>query len=286
MLLDSTQELYEKAIANFSKELQKAETTISDLQAKLHQTEKDLQDILLLTSENGTGETQALKQALLQTLETTENTLEQAKLDYELLKSTKSSQLSDLEHTLQSARKEYENAYTTYNKLTIRTPQAGTVKEIFISENDSIWEGNPLFSLIPEKANPTVEVQVNFEEYLTTLEITGVQLHGQVEKSEISSRSPIANASGMYTLTIPNPNQLPNTSTYIEVEFSLSTEFLYLPKEILEITDQHTGFLYIFSEKEVQKVPVELGHQRNEYIEIKTPLNNATQIITNRREYL
>ncbi|GHV22622.1 hypothetical protein FACS189428_4980 [Clostridia bacterium] len=257
------------------------------MQAKLHQTEKDLQDILLLTSENGTGESNTLKYALLQTLETTENALEQAKLDYELLKSTKSSQLSALEHTLQSARKEYEDAYTTYNKLTIRAPQAGIIKEIFISENDSIWEGSPLFSLIPEKATPTIEVQVNFEEYLTALEITGVKLHGQKENSEISSRSPVTNASGMYTLTIeiPNSDQFQDI-TYIEVEFPLSTEFVYLPKEILEITDQHTGFLYIFSEDEVQKLPVELGHQRNEYIEIKTPLNNATQIITNRREYL
>ncbi|MDR0860059.1 MAG: hypothetical protein LBO09_03605 [Candidatus Peribacteria bacterium] len=242
----------------------------------------------MLTTENSTGENEALKQALLQTLETTENSLDQAKLDYELLKSTKSTQLSDLEHTLQTARKEYEAAYTTYNKLTIRAPQAGTIKEIFISENDTIWEGSPLFSLTPEKSIPTVEIQVNFEEYLTALEITGVILPRQEEKGVISSRAPVANASGMYILTIEIPNNQPlqENLQYGEVEFPLSTTFSYIPKEVVELTDQHTGILYIFSENEIQKFPVELGHQRNEYIEIKTPLNSATPIITNRREYL
>jgi hypothetical protein len=40
--------------------------------------------------------------------------------------------------------------------------------------------------------------------------------------------------------------------------------------------------VYLLIHNQLQKLPIELWNQRNDYIEVKTPLNAATQIITNR----
>lgn len=123
-----------------------------------------------------TTETNLLQQSLLQSLSDTEQLLEKEKLNYELLKTTHSTQLSDLEHSLQSTRKDYEIAYTTYNKLTIRSPLAGTIQDLFVSIGDTVEEGTPLFSLLPHTSIPTIEVQLSFEEYLTILTTPNVSI--------------------------------------------------------------------------------------------------------------
>jgi hypothetical protein len=102
------------------------------------------------------------------------------------------------------------------------------------------------------------------------------------EKGIIISRSPLANEDGMYTLTIESPFSGLLLSGEYEIQFPITTDFYYLPKEILEIKNQTSGFIYLLNNQEVQKLPIELGNQRNDFIEVKTPLNPATQIITHR----
>ena len=310
------------------------------------------------------NETESLKQNLLKSLQTTEQDLEQAKLNYELLKTTQSTQLANLQQSLQSARQEYETAYTTYNKLSVRATLAGTISDIFAISGENIFAGSPLFSLIPNNQNPTIEVLLTFEEYLTALNTNEVSigylssLSGESLSRQncgmarstggVIARSPIANENGMYLLTIetsssrgspqdsPSSRGSPQDSPFsrgspllgemsegqrgwwdkgvnegwsekgvdgempegqrgLEIRFPIPTNFPYLPKEIIEITNRPipheqtagtSGYLYLLIDNEVQKFPVQLGHQRNNFIEIKTPLNAATPIITNRKSVL
>jgi biotin carboxyl carrier protein len=199
-----------------------------------------------------------LKQSLLQSLSDTEQRLEKAKLDYELLKTTHATQLSNLEHSLQTARNEYETAYTTYNKLTIRAPLAGTIADILVSAGDTVREGTPLFTLLPNAAVPSIQVQLSFEEYLTVLTATDVDIilpittadtvspittvgtglalsenntkqtteNNITEKTitgKITSRSPTTNEEGNYTLSIETSNEPLPLSEIIEIQFPIKT---------------------------------------------------------------
>jgi hypothetical protein len=86
----------------------------------------------------------------------------------------------------------------------------------------------------------------------------------------------------MYTLNIESPTR-ETKSEQIEIQFPIKTDFYYLPKKIIEIENQTSGHLYLLVDNEVQKIAITLGNQRNDFIEVKTPLNSATQIITNRK---
>lgn len=223
-----------------------------------------------------------LKQALLQSLSKIEQQLEQAKVEYEVLKTEQSSQLVKLQQNLQSARNEYESAYTIYNKLSIRATLAGMISRIFVEEGESVFAGSPLFSLIPHAQAPTLEVPLSFEEYLSVLNITGVQIGFSGEGTgSIISRSPVANEEGKYLLSIESSRLSGQGEGEVEVRFPLETLFFYLPKELIEIKNQTSGNLYLLIDNEVQKFPVQLGHQRNGFIEISSPINPATLVVRN-----
>jgi multidrug efflux pump subunit AcrA (membrane-fusion protein) len=156
-----------------------------------------------------------------------ENQLETAKLQYELLKTTSSNELETLSAQLQLARKEYETLYTTYNKLSVRAPLAGTIAQLFVTPGESISKGSPLFTLIPHTALPTLTVALSFNEYLTALPLNEVEIvlpdsfpSPHIFTGSISTRSPIANENEMYTLTIQSSVPLPEGLTECEVRFA------------------------------------------------------------------
>jgi multidrug resistance efflux pump len=105
-----------------------------------------------------------------------ETQLENAKLHYELLKTSSSHELDQLSSRLQTARKEYETLYTTYNNLSVRAPIVGTLGKIFVAPGEAVSAGTPLFTLIPSLQTPTIEVELRFEEYLTVLPLSEVRI--------------------------------------------------------------------------------------------------------------
>ena len=250
-----------------------------DIQLQLRSIEQNLQTILTIQTSEDIPDT--ISSDLLHSLHTTETELEQGKLEYELLKTTQSSQLSNLESALQSARAEYETAYTNYNKRTIRAPFAGTIKEIYTEIGETVFSGEPIASIISKDQPSIIEIDVTFNEYLTILDITEVFINNFT--GSITSRSLTTNEKGKYTLTIESiATQDQDTEEKLfAVQFPLQTDFYYLPKEIVEIINQNAGFLYLVIDDEVQKLPVTLGNERNERIEITEFVNPATQIITN-----
>jgi hypothetical protein len=103
----------------------------------------------------------------------------------------------------------------------------------------------------------------------------------ETNASTITTRSVVANEEGMYTLTIESPALLSPDQSAFEVQFPIKTDFFYLPPSVIEIKNQTSGYLYLLVDGEVQKFPVQLGNQRNDWREIKEKLNASTQIITN-----
>jgi multidrug efflux pump subunit AcrA (membrane-fusion protein) len=232
-------------------------------------------------SEELQAETEALKQALLQSLTKLEQRLEQEKLNYELLKSSQSSQLASLQQRLQTARKEYETAYALYSKFSIRAPFAWTITNIFVTPGETVNVGNQLFTLLPRDQLPTLEVQLTFEEYLTVLDTTHVQLLPLNVSWTITSRSPVTNEEGKYTITIESPSLSLTWDTLVEVIFPLTTAFIYLPQELLEIKNQNEGSVYLLVEGKVQNHSVPLWKRRNDWVEVQATFDTTTQLITN-----
>ncbi|MDR0650632.1 MAG: hypothetical protein LBG59_04445 [Candidatus Peribacteria bacterium] len=111
---------------------------------------------------------------LVASLYSLETQLENAKLHYELLKTTSSSELDQLSSRLQNARKEYETLYTMYNNLSVRAPVAGTLGKLFVIPGEEVSAGTPLFTLIPHLQTPMIQVELTFEEYLTVLPLSEV----------------------------------------------------------------------------------------------------------------
>jgi hypothetical protein len=70
----------------------------------------------------------------------------------------------------------------------------------------------------------------------------------------------------MYTLTIESLDPLPKGQTVFQVHFPISTDFFYLPKEVVGVEKQeknadssgHEGSLQLLINNEVQSFPVQL----------------------------
>jgi hypothetical protein len=74
---------------------------------------------------------------------------------------------------------------------------------------------------------------------------------------ETITRSPIANESGMYTLSIESPIKETEWKQ-LEVQFPIQTDFYYLPKKSIEIQNQTSGYVYLLIHNQLQKLPIEL----------------------------
>jgi hypothetical protein len=70
----------------------------------------------------------------------------------------------------------------------------------------------------------------------------------------------------MYTLTIESLDALPEGQTIFEVYFPITTDFFFLPKEVVVMKHQEEnadrggreGFLYVLINNEVETFPVQL----------------------------
>ena len=186
-----------------------------------------------------------IKQQLITEIEETiyqiEKQIEEKKLNNKVQITNLESQLSELEYSLQIARKDYEKAYNTFNKLTIRAPIAGNIKDIFVQEGENIREGNQLFSIIPTNQTNQIEIALTFEEYLSTLTIEEITIKtdSRTFTGNIAIRSPVANEDGMYMLTIESSDEITNTQSEFEIQFPIKTDFFYLPKQVIEIKNQN-----------------------------------------------
>lgn len=146
-------------------------------------------------------------------------------------------------------------------------------------------EGDPLFSLQVDTSKEII-LTLSFEEYLTLLhqETVTIIIKNTAKQERnilgtILSRSPIANENGMYTLRIVPTEELDTTFTEIQVFPEIQSDFFFLPKDLIEIINPQTGYLYIIEENQPKKLTIPLGQHRNGWIEVVEPLNPLTQII-------
>jgi len=304
---ESIQELYEKTKTHFQQQLQKADALVTDLQHQLLEIEQDLHTILnqpltistsaqtCSTDENNKcsepQSSEILRTNSLEFLSTTEQQLEQAKLDLQILKTNSSNQLEELEQSLQTARYQYEKAYNDNNKLVPRASIAGTIKEIFVTEGEQVRPSDPLCSILKTSPTTHIEVGLTLEEFLSTTDITEIvmmakNIHGERKPTTgtISFRSPVANEEGIYMLSIEGSEKLDETFSRVQIIFPIHSEFFFLPKELIEIKNLTEGYLYIFHAGELEKIKVPLGIHRNGYIEILEHFTESLQIVTNRRQ--
>ncbi|MDR0369011.1 MAG: hypothetical protein LBH96_00270 [Candidatus Peribacteria bacterium] len=194
-----------------------------------------------------------------------EKALEDKKIEIRVLENNHTTQKETIENSLQSLRNEYEQTYNQYNKLSVRSPIAGTIQNILTEVDENIYEGMPLFTIKKPMETTEIEVQLTLEEYLTALSIEEVNIKGKNMQGEMTTsigkiilRSPIANENGMYTLSIESSEKLDTTFPNVEIDFPIHSEYSFLPKNLIEIKNQTEGYLYILADGERQKFPITL----------------------------
>jgi len=243
--IQSTQELYDNAHENYDQQHTKYSLQKERLQGQIHSLEQTLSRYLtnnqqpepVLEPEDQTlanptpidheqQRQQQIQQRELQIYQT-ERELEETKLTLKVLENNYTTQREYLKSSLQSLRNQYEHSYNQYNKLSVRTPVAGNIQEIFVEVGESAYPGQPLFTIQKPTETSQIQVQLTLEEYLTVFSLQHVQIETQnalgertTYLGEIVLRSPIANEQGMYTISIESDQKLHSAFPDVNIHFS------------------------------------------------------------------
>ncbi len=287
------QTLYEKTQQTQQEKLQHIQETINLFQQQFNQEEAKLHSLLRNELDDAAiqwtiQDSEPLESQIKNAehrLQNLESQIENEKINQELLIKQFQHNQEEIEQLLHLSRAQYETAYLHTHKLTIRAPLEGEIKEIFVAPKQTIVEGDPLFSLQVDTSKEII-LTLSFEEYLTLLhqETVTIIIKNTAKQERnilgtILSRSPIANENGMYTLRIVPTEELDTTFTEIQVFPEIQSDFFFLPKDLIEIINPQTGYLYIIEENQPKKLTIPLGQHRNGWIEVVEPLNPLTQII-------
>lgn len=127
------------------------------------------------------------------------------------------------------------------DKYSPRAPIQWIVSEIYVQEWDEIKNGDKLFKIVDNSFTPEISINLNFNEYLLTKDLTWVTVITENENRwdsyyewEIYTRSPILNWDWEYTITVKILEEvsdliLSDENTKITVYFTIDSENLRIP---------------------------------------------------------
>lgn len=215
------------------------------------------------------------------TLFNAETALKNAKLAYESNKDNKNIQLDILKNTISQSRLAYEDAQTRYNKLSVRSPIAGTIWSILSDEWQEVNMGSPLFTIISHKEQ-IIEIYVTSEEYKLLKENQKVWIISNDEfvDGKIISINPIAWQNTLYKINIELNKNLELMGNIADVYIPVELENKVLPINIINIQKDWKWYVYIFKNEEAIKYEISLWKIRGDKIEITSTLPPKLQIIT------
>ena len=197
----------------------------------------------------------------------------------ELLKTQKEEleiSVRDLESEIWLVRSETDKYYTEAEKQTPRAPFNGVIWSIYVNEWQFVNNWDKLITLINNNYTPEIEVDLDFDEYLLTENLTWVVISIQNENwwdfyynGEIYSRSPVLNEEWKYTIIVKILEEdvsdliLSDDNTRIDVIFWVNSDLIWVPDRCFKKIRKTNGVLSLYDGYFVEDKEVEIKYKWN-----------------------
>ena len=202
-----------------------------------------------------------------------------------LLKSQKEeleNRVRNLESEMSLVRSETDKYYTETEKQTPRAPFDWVVWGIYVNEWESVNNWDKLITIINNNYTPEIEVNLDFNEYLLTENLTWVVISIQNENWwdfyynwEIYSRSPILNEEWKYTIVVKIIEEgvsdliLSDDNTKINVIFSVNSDLIWVPDRCFKKIRKTNGVLSLYDGYFLEDKEVEIKYKWNGWSNIE-----------------
>ena len=202
-----------------------------------------------------------------------------------LLKSQKEeleNRVRNLESEMSLVRSETDKYYTETEKQTPRAPFDWVVWGIYVNEWESVNNWDKLITIINNNNTPEIEVNLDFNEYLLTENLTWVVISIQNENWwdfyynwEIYSRSPILNEEWKYTIVVKIIEEgvsdliLSDDNTKINVIFSVNSDLIWVPDRCFKKIRKTNGVLSLYDGYFLEDKEVEIKYKWNGWSNIE-----------------
>ena len=215
------------------------------------------------------------------------NGVEQARLAYESAKSayqnaidTRRVTLEKLQVSRTDAVLALEQANKEVAKLAIVSPIDATVTHVVTSVGQDVSTGTPVIEL----ASNTPEIVFDLDaESVALLKIGSnekVEYDGKTYTGTVVGVSQVANDSLLYTARVVLPVAPKYLGGIATIKLSLQSKHLMLPNEMIKVISESKGELNVLSGATIATIPVDLGESIGKSVEIITPLDPKTELIT------
>ncbi|MFZ4461633.1 MAG: efflux RND transporter periplasmic adaptor subunit [Patescibacteria group bacterium] len=214
------------------------------------------------------------------TLSTYKNVVDNAQANYDNAVKNKDITLRKLEVTQTDAALSLQQAQEELSKLSILAPIDGTVTKVIASVGQDVNAGTPMVEIANK--NPEVVFDVDFD---------------TVGQLKIGATSPVLYEEKSYTGTVVGVSQVASDSLQYSVRVALSqspaliggiakislklpSAMPILPTKMVKVLTEQTGEIQTFSGGVFVPKTVKLGRISGSTIEILTPIDLETEIVT------
>lgn len=214
------------------------------------------------------------------TLSTYKNVVDNAQANYDNAVKNKDITLRKLEVTQTDAALSLQQAQEELSKLSILAPIDGTVTKVIASVGQDVNAGTPMVEIANK--NPEVVFDVDFD---------------TVGQLKIGATSPVLYEEKSYTGTVVGVSQVASDSLQYSVRVALSqspaliggiakislklpSAMPILPTKMVKVLTEQTGEIQTFSGGVFVPKTVKLGRINGSMIEILTPVDQETEIVT------
>ena len=175
----------------------------------------------------------------------------------------------------------YNEALANSSKLSVLSPLAGSIGEIFVDEGEEVSPGTQLFSLTTTEDQEVI-ITLSSDEKDQIKEWTEVVVTrgGKEFGGYIESISDIADDQLLYKTTIILSELADRLGEVVQVEIPLSSAYTLLPLQAITMQTSKQWSVRVWNGEEPEQVQVELGQVRWSAIEIRSSLGDGLELIT------
>ena len=202
------------------------------------------------------------------------------KLEYEVKKWDFEFKIKNMENEIKLNDIQSEKYFHELEKKTPRSPIKWVVWNIYVQEWDEVKNWDKLFTVINNEFTPEISVNLDFNEYILTKDISDVIIITENENRwnsyyewKISTRSPILNDEWKYPITIEILEQvsdliLSDDNTKITIIFSIESDHIWLPKNCFTSLWDSSWIIKLRQWEEIKEKEIWIKSKWNEWINI------------------
>ena len=244
--------------------------TYENNEASVSESIESLEDQIAATREN-------LESAEVQT----DLWVESAQNTYNTALKNKETTLASLQNSIDSAQIAVREAQNQLWKLTIESPITGTIWEVLVDEGQEVGPGTPLFTVISE-SDQTVTITLTEQEVdrISEWDSVRVTIGSRTVDGTVESIARTTWRTLAYDTQITLDESLPLLWSVARVELPLRSDTALLPLQSVTVLNPTQWIISIYDDGELEERTVELWQIRGQRVEIATPLEDGTKIIT------